>query len=151
MAEGKNLVSKFFNVIKHNGGVTGTFLKYCRGIEPKQGTLMGEDQFGNKYFENKNYFMARNRWVEFNPKPSDPAYGYFHFDASQIPPDWHRWMHHMTDQAPSEHPLPKQKFHMPHQPNYSGLNRSYTPFSTTTKKIHEWDPTTATSGSETNK
>ena len=53
MAEGKNLVSKFFNVIKHNGGVTGTFLKYCRGIEPKQGTLMGEDQFGNKYFENK--------------------------------------------------------------------------------------------------
>ena len=86
------------------------------------------------------YFMGRDRWVEYNPKPADKAFGFFHFDASQIPPDWHRWIHHMTDDAPSLKPLPKQKFYMEHQPNYSGLNKSYTPFTTTPTKIHAWDP-----------
>ena len=69
MAEGKSLVQKFFNVIKFNGGAVNTFVKLCRGIEPRMGTFMGEDQYGNKYFENKksaaiplNTVMYRN-WV----------------------------------------------------------------------------------------
>ena len=48
------------------------------------GTFIGEDQFGNKSYENTDYFMARNRWVENNEKPLDPSYGYFRFHASQI-------------------------------------------------------------------
>lgn len=30
----------------------------------KIGTLVGVDQFGNKYFENKDYPYGQHRWVE---------------------------------------------------------------------------------------
>ena len=32
------------------------------------GTLVGEDKFGNKYFEDNSYFMPRNRWVVYPEK-----------------------------------------------------------------------------------
>lgn len=34
----------------------------------KPGVQVGEDKYGNKYFENNRYFYGRNRWVEYAPK-----------------------------------------------------------------------------------
>lgn len=56
----------------------------------RQGTLVGEDKLGNKYFEDNSYFMPRNRWVQYNEKV------WLDFDASQVPPEWHRWLHHIV-------------------------------------------------------
>lgn len=32
------------------------------------GTFVGEDKFGNKYYEDNSYFVPRNRWVEYPEK-----------------------------------------------------------------------------------
>ena len=44
----------------------------------KDGTLVGEDKYGNKYFENPRFFYGRNRWVEYNDK------AYLNYDGSQV-------------------------------------------------------------------
>jgi NADH:ubiquinone oxidoreductase subunit len=33
--------------------------------------------------------MPRNRWVIYTEKK------WLEYDGSQIPPEWHRWMHHI--------------------------------------------------------
>mmetsp|Transcript_36371 Transcript_36371/g.75697 ORF Transcript_36371/g.75697 Transcript_36371/m.75697 type:complete len:208 (+) Transcript_36371:314-937(+) len=54
---------------------------------------MGCDAMGNRYYENRiDYPWGQQRWVE----PSDIN----NFDATQIPPEWHGWMHHMNDATP---------------------------------------------------
>merc|ERR1719502_1848885 len=59
----------------------------------KFGDLIGEDKFGNKYYENtKDYPFGQHRWVEFKD--------IHNFDATMIPPSWHGWMHHQTDDPP---------------------------------------------------
>lgn len=59
----------------------------------KTGTLMGVDKLGNRYFENLDEQHGRHRWVEYNTELG-------HHDASRIQPEWHGWMHHMTDNTP---------------------------------------------------
>lgn len=59
----------------------------------KFGTYMGCDAGGNRYYENRvDYPFGQHRWVE----PGD----IHNFDASQIPPEWHLWMHHVNDVLP---------------------------------------------------
>lgn len=81
----------------------------------KRGRLVGNDEFGNKYYEDRtaknSYDVGRKRrWVIYK--------GYA--DASKIPPDWHGWMHYVYDTPPSVEPLPRQKWEQPHIPNMSG-------------------------------
>lgn len=44
----------------------------------KDGTLVGEDKFGNKYYENPRYFYSRNRWVEYADQY------HMNYDGSQV-------------------------------------------------------------------
>ena len=44
-------------------------------------------------FRNRYIYYAKENWVTWNS------------DVSQIPPEWHRWMHYMTDDPPSLVPL----------------------------------------------
>ena len=60
----------------------------------KMGTLVGVDRLGNKYFENLEEQHGRHRWVEYNTEIGS------HREASRIQPEWHGWMHHMTDNTP---------------------------------------------------
>jgi NADH:ubiquinone oxidoreductase subunit len=54
---------------------------------------MGADAAGNRYYENRvDYPLFQHRWVE----PGD----IHNYDAAQIPPEWHGWMHHINDQTP---------------------------------------------------
>lgn len=54
-------------------------ITYFRMDELKMGTLVGNDKFGNKYYENKRFFYGRNRWVEYAPE-----YGMLNFKTSSL-------------------------------------------------------------------
>ncbi|XP_002734649.1 NADH dehydrogenase [ubiquinone] 1 alpha subcomplex subunit 12-like [Saccoglossus kowalevskii] len=126
---------KAWRVIQQNGGIGGSCWKILRGVDLRAGTLVGIDKYGNKYFKNDNYFVARNRWVEYSPTR------YWDFDGSQIPPEWHRWIHQMTDDPPTEVPPVQRKFIWPHhKENLSGTPQRYVPSTTTRPKIESWQP-----------
>lgn len=40
------------------------------------------------------HFVGRHRWVEYAEKGR--------YNASQVPPEWHGWLHHMTDHTGDE-------------------------------------------------
>lgn len=90
----------------------------------KSGTLVGEDKYGNKYYENNRYFYIRDRWVDFNRKVC------FDHDATMIPPEWHRWIHHTTDLPPNKHPPVHYDWMLDHTQNFTGTDKSYVPYST---------------------
>ena len=56
--------------------------------------MVGVDRLGNRYFENLEEQHGRHRWVEYNSELG-------HRESSRIQPEWHGWMHHMTDAPPS--------------------------------------------------
>lgn len=80
----------------------------------KTGTLVGTDEYGNKYYEDtsdeninnisgmffEDYFfleffllftiLGRDRWVEFPNNIKERS-------ASQVPPEWHSWLHYTSD------------------------------------------------------
>lgn len=62
--------------------------------EIKFGTLMGVDRNGNKYYENPEYPYGQHRWVEYAD--------IHNYEPTSIPPEWHGWMHHTTDELPQE-------------------------------------------------
>eukprot|EP00216_Chloropicon_sp_CCMP2111_P000036 CAMPEP_0198238438 /NCGR_PEP_ID=MMETSP1446-20131203/4072_1 /TAXON_ID=1461542 ORGANISM="Unidentified sp, Strain CCMP2111" /NCGR_SAMPLE_ID=MMETSP1446 /ASSEMBLY_ACC=CAM_ASM_001112 /LENGTH=132 /DNA_ID=CAMNT_0043920843 /DNA_START=42 /DNA_END=440 /DNA_ORIENTATION=- len=55
---------------------------------------VGEDAQGNKYYEiKKGVTYGRHRWVDFaNIHDYSPA---------SIPPEWHGWLHNVTDDEPN--------------------------------------------------
>jgi hypothetical protein len=59
---------KFMQIIRDNGGIRSSLYKLYRQNDLKDGTYVGSDEFGNKYYENNRYFFPRNRWVEYHPK-----------------------------------------------------------------------------------
>eukprot|EP00300_Choanocystis_sp_HF-7_P036121 c5128_g1_i1.p1 GENE.c5128_g1_i1~~c5128_g1_i1.p1 ORF type:complete len:185 (+),score=30.09 c5128_g1_i1:30-557(+) len=99
-------------------GVRGLTRKMMLMNELRFGSLKGRDQFGNTYFENVYYPFGRDRWVE----PSESATS---FDASIVPPEWHRWLHHMADDTPLENPPVMPKFRVEHEQNKTGTQEAY--------------------------
>ena len=76
------------------------------------GERVGEDQFGNVYYEGKG-----RRWVQYNGD----------VEATRIPPGWHGWMHHRTDVPPSKQNYVAREWELPHQPNYTGTPQAWRP------------------------
>jgi len=58
----------------------------------RSGQLVGQDYLGNTYWFNPNSSFFRRRWVE----PTNLK----EFDASSIPPLYHRWLHDISDDFP---------------------------------------------------
>ena len=80
-----------------------------------QGTPVGTDQFGNRYYQNKD---GTRRWVLYNGT----------VEASRVPPDWHGWLHHTYAEPPTKAPLGTAKnWESPHQPNLTGTDSAYRP------------------------
>ncbi|XP_067127204.1 probable NADH dehydrogenase [ubiquinone] 1 alpha subcomplex subunit 12 [Centruroides vittatus] len=129
-------LKRMFDILKQNGGIIGTYKKLYRMDDAKVGTLVGEDKYGNKYYENKLYFYGRNRWVEYN------EYIHMDYDGSQVPAEWHRWLHYMTDDPPTKVPPVQYKWMINHTENFTGTNKAYMPYSTTNPKIQSWKPPT---------
>lgn len=78
------------------------------------GEFVGEDEFGNRYYQDKR---ANRRYVTYA--------GYA--DASTIPPGWHGWMHHRIDTPPSKEEYKAREWQKPHQPNLTGTAAAYRP------------------------
>uniref|UniRef100_A0A915K096 NADH dehydrogenase [ubiquinone] 1 alpha subcomplex subunit 12 n=1 Tax=Romanomermis culicivorax TaxID=13658 RepID=A0A915K096_ROMCU len=123
-----------YRIMKQHGGIWGSILQLYRTDKYKEGTLVGVDKFGNKYFENNIYTYPKNRWVDFSKRV------WLDYDASQIPPEWHRWLHHSTDTPPSKVEPVRRDWMLEHQENRSGFAEQYTPYSTTKTKIEMWTP-----------
>ncbi len=92
-----SLASKFQSaatIVKQNGGLWKTLCGFYRLDDVKDGELVGTDRNGNRYYQNKRYFVGRSRWVVYNEK-----YG-LDYDGSMIAPEWHGWIHYVTDETP---------------------------------------------------
>merc|ERR1711974_49557 len=105
----------------------------------KVGTLMGKDQFGNEYYENRQYPHPKDRLIECPGNPRD-------FDPSQVPAEWFGWLHHMIDLNPN-HPKFQSlnpKYRREHLPNLTGTKYRYLPhghlLNKEPKPIHFIDP-----------
>jgi len=89
--------------------------------EALDGDLKGVDNAGNQYYENLSYTPGRQRFVIYAKRD---------FDASQVPPEWHHWLHQITDKTPVEEPVvaaPWQLRHQQHRLSQYGISGNYAP------------------------
>ncbi|GAB1605184.1 NADH dehydrogenase [ubiquinone] 1 alpha subcomplex subunit 12-like [Argonauta hians] len=134
MAKYLQKFSTFFRIIKENGGWKESYMTLYRTDDLKTGKLVGEDEFGNKYYQNQKYFFGRSRWVVYNKKFN------VDYDGSMIPSAWHRWLHYIGDSPPTTEPPFSKDWMLPHTENPSGTCKEYVPYSTTRPKISSWEP-----------
>ena len=87
----------------------------------RMGVAVGEDEFGNKYYEAKtnreSYDGRKRRWVVFN--------GYA--EATKVSPDWHGWLHHTFDEPPTVEPLMRRAWEKDYVPNLTGTVEAWRP------------------------
>jgi len=99
-----------------NSTTFGTSLTLWR----KDARLVGKDEQGNRYFEEKDPSFAgglRRRWVVYHGLT----------EASRVPPDWHGWLHHTFEEPPTVEPLTRRAFEKDHLPNMTGTPLAYHP------------------------
>ncbi|XP_076957992.1 putative NADH dehydrogenase [ubiquinone] 1 alpha subcomplex subunit 12 [Bidens hawaiensis] len=82
-------------------------------------TLVGVDKFGNKYYQKlQGTQYGRHRWVEYASKDR--------YNASQVPPELHGWLHFITDHTGDELLMLKPKrYGLDHKENFSGEGDAY--------------------------
>lgn len=80
---------------------------------------VGTDEFGNRYFQAKraHRYGRERRWVIYKGKS----------EASKVPPEWHAWLHHTTDEPLTEQAALAKRWQKPHQPNPTGSPGAYRP------------------------
>jgi len=76
------------------------------------GKLVGVDESGSKYYSNS----TGKRWVIYKNK----------VESSKIPPEWHLWIHFLTNNIPSNNPI-KFKWQKKHEENLTGTIKAYKP------------------------
>ena len=86
----------------------GTFIKTFF-----TGKLVGKDDYGNKYYKNKN----DERWVIYSSE----------IEATKITADWYLWMHHTIDKIPNDKLEKKYQWQKKHLENKTGTVEKYTP------------------------
>ena len=77
------------------------------------GKFVGQDSFGNKYYESKK----GKRWVIYSNE----------VEASKIPVEWYSWMHFTPNKIEKSHELKKYEWQKPHQSNLTGTDSAYYP------------------------
>ena len=83
------------------------------------GKLVGQDPQGNRYYSGRprRGYSRDRRWVMYKGAP----------EASAVPPEWHGWLHHQTDEVPAAGGSYRQSRQKPHQPNMTGTTGAYRP------------------------
>lgn len=84
-----------------------------------KGELVGEDDFGNKYYRNKNSSesITEKRWVIYSGEE----------EASKVPAEWHGWLHRTFDVPPSATQMKRHSWQKTHLPNLTGTPLAYAP------------------------
>lgn len=91
------------------------------------GQYVGKDELGNKYYRSRKIRRGRfeigrpgteRRWVIYKGVA----------EPSLVPPYWHGWLHHVTDEAPDEDTVKRfYAWQKPHKPNLTGTDFAYRP------------------------
>lgn len=83
------------------------------------GKRVGTDEFGNRYYSSKRLgrYGRERRWVVFKGKT----------EATKVPPEWHAWLHHMSEQPLTEDVAVRRPWQREHLPNLSGTKYAYRP------------------------
>ena len=105
-----------------NSQTLGTFLQTLF-----YGNMVGKDQYGNKYYQNRN---ASKRWVIYNGT----------VDASSIPPEWHSWLHKIINTLPTQVKFNNFKWQKNHKKNLTGTKNAYVPNHTKELPYKRWQP-----------
>lgn len=92
-----------------NGATIGTLLFSWRN-----GVKVGEDAMGNRYFHSRD---GSRRWVIYAGSN----------DASNVPPEWHGWLHGTHDVLPDEVLPPVRDWQDAPLPNLTGTSAAYRP------------------------
>jgi len=86
----------------------------------KTSKLVGDDEFGNRYYlqtRGVGPLGVPRRFVVYK----DLA------DASKVPPEWHGWLHHTVDTLPTEEDYVPRSWQKPHEMNMTGTAKAYRP------------------------
>jgi NADH:ubiquinone oxidoreductase subunit len=83
------------------------------------GELVGEDEFGNRYFRHtrEDAHGIHKRWVMYKGYP----------EPSKVPAHWHKWLHYTSDELPQNSESSRYKWQKPHSANLSGTPMAYVP------------------------
>lgn len=94
----------------HIGTLIYTWLK---------GRSVGTDEFGNRYYKSKSESLhgKQRRWVLYKGG----------VEASKVPPEWHAWLHHTTDEPLTEQSTQAPKWQKEHIENLTGTSHAYRP------------------------
>jgi NADH:ubiquinone oxidoreductase subunit len=85
-----------------------------------RGKLVGTDEFGNRYYVQKKGvgpLGVPRRWVIYKNLA----------EPSQVPPDWHGWLHYTVDTPPTEEKYVSRPWQKPHRMNLTGTEEAYHP------------------------
>tara|TARA_B100001123_G_C14855401_1_gene845810 strand:- start:298 stop:666 length:369 start_codon:yes stop_codon:yes gene_type:complete len=77
-----------------------------------KGKYAGSDEFDNRYYTSSE----GKRWVIYNDR----------VESSKIPPEWHLWIHFLTDKKPDEKAT-RFKWQKKHEENLTGTPNAYKP------------------------
>lgn len=86
----------------------------------KSAKFVGDDDFGNRYYLQKNGvgpLGVPRRFVVYK----DLA------DASKVPPEWHGWLHYTVDTPPTQEDYEPKPWQKPHEMNMTGTSQAYRP------------------------
>lgn len=92
------------------GATIGTALYSAR-----KGRFVAEDEAGNRYYESKK--GPGRRWVIYTGGN----------DASNVPAEWHGWLHHTVEDVPDQSLPPAREWETPYTPNLTGTGAAYRP------------------------
>lgn len=84
-----------------------------------KGKPVGTDSFGNRYYRAPSIKLhgSERRWVLYRGQP----------EPSKVPPEWHAWLHHMTDAPLTEIAAQPKPWQKPHRPNLTGTQGAIFP------------------------
>ena len=101
-------------------GATLNTLFYTRRF----GELVGHDEFGNAYYRAKKAYPKghpfagkERRWVIYSGSN----------DASNVPAEWHGWLHGSLAGVPESNLPPARIWEADYTPNATGTGRAYRP------------------------
>lgn len=92
---------------------------WTRIFTAAQGQFVGNDAFGNRYYQERRRPAGRRRrrWVIYKGV----------VEASRVPPEWHAWLHYTIDEAPLGGGVPHKAWQKPHEANPTGSEKAYLP------------------------
>ena len=83
-----------------------------------RGELVGSDSYSNRYYRGRRRagHYTERRWVIYHGAD----------EASSVPPEWHAWLHHISDDVPPDDAL-RHAWQRDHEPNRTGTAAAYHP------------------------